>query len=80
MSLIADGLKVFFQITTAKRHSWETEQQKIGWTVLGRVHAEINGRFRRTNKIQGRINDDKIPGLERSINYRVDPVLLRLIS
>ena len=74
--LIADRLKRFLQITTAKRHSWETKQQKIGWIVLGRVHTEINEISRRTNKRQGRIDDDKIPGLERSVSYRADPALL----
>ena len=59
-----------------KRHSWETKQQKIGWTVLGRVRTEINGISRRTNKRQGRIDGEKIPGLERSVSYRADLTLL----
>ena len=44
--------------------------------MLGRVRTEINGISRRTNKIQGRIDGDKILGLERSVSYRADPALL----
>ena len=53
-----------------RRHSWETKQQKGGWAMLGRVPTKTNGISRRTNKRQGRINGDKIPGLERSVSYR----------
>ena len=52
------------------------EQQKIGWTMLGRVRAEINEIFRRSNKRQGRIDDDKILGLERSVSYQADLTVL----
>ena len=44
--------------------------------MLGRVRTEINGISRRTNERQGIIDDDKIPGLERSVSYRADLILL----
>ena len=44
--------------------------------MLGRFCTEINGISRRTNERQGRINGDKIPGLEISVSYLADPSLL----
>ena len=72
MSFNCRRTQEIFQITTVRRHSWETKQQKVGWAVLGRVRTEINGISRRTNERQGRIDDDKIAGLERSVSYRAD--------
>ena len=65
-----------FQITTTRRHSWETKQQKVGWVVLDRVRIEIEGISRKTNERQGRIDGDKSPGLEISVSYRADLALL----
>ena len=44
--------------------------------MLGRVRTEIDGISRRTNERQGRIDDEKRPGLERSVSYRADLAVL----
>ena len=56
------------------------KQQKGSCAVLGRVRTETDGISRRTNEGQGRINGDKIPGLERSASYQADPALLSTLK
>ena len=57
-------------------HSVDVFDWKDAVLINDKCHLIADGISRRTNERQGRINDDKSPGLERSTSYRADPILL----
>ena len=64
----------FFRLLLQEGIAGRRSSRKLAGLDRGRT--EIDGISRRTKERQGKIDGDKIPGLERSVSYRADPSLL----